>query len=119
MNFAFGLAISLAPLAFLLAASFLLIRFALKRLEMPDDERETYRKYNRYVHQGLALLVLALTLYTSGTTYGPRLEIQASGPQYHPETQEIQGGKAFTETPEWRGTFDEKLESEDPRKGGE
>jgi hypothetical protein len=114
MNFVFAIAITLVPLALLLVGSWMLSNWILNKADLEDQDRAKYKQGTKNAFVGVSLLILILSVYSAGQSYGPRNTLMPSPRSYYPEVQEIQRGKAFTEKKEWRGTFDDKLENEKP-----
>lgn len=111
MNFLFATLIMAVPIAALCMAAHYLVMYATERF-ISDGDDPKYRRVSKSVFTGLAAVVVVLSTYSNMQAYGPRVTLENNTPTYHPEHTEVESGAAMTQTPEWRGTFDQKLENE-------
>lgn len=114
MNFLFSVMITLLPLLLLVAACHVLTVMALKHFVQPqsDTKYQLYRKGSLVGFRTLAVVLTVLVLYSSVQTFGVRVKLEASNQSYTPERSQVESTDQFTETPEWRGKFDQRIDQE-------
>jgi len=128
MNLLFGFATSFAPLLFLVGAAYVLVGMGLKAMKLHGMEEDVFNYWMGLRKSGAVFMIvlsLFVASYQSFAKYKPRVTVQShtSYSQYRPEPQKIEkSGGSITdpapsaEKPDWRGRFDEKLETEAPEK---
>ena len=115
MNILFAILIICVPIALLAVAGHTLNVRLMSKIMGPtvtEAEYDSYRKVSKIGFSSLAIFLLAWNVFSAVQTFGPRVTLDTPNQSYTPERSQVESDEEFTDTPEWRGKFDQRINQE-------